>query len=230
MKNIYSNSEYLQMNKTWHVEHSPWKAEQIMKIIKTNNLEPKKIVEVGCGVGEILFQLNQSIDKSSVSFTGYDIAKDAINIAKKKQEPNIDFFCKDFTCDESSNKVDLLLMIDVFEHVPNYIDFIKKCSKRADYKIFHIPLDIHVSSILRNRIISTRKSVGHLHYFTKETALATLEDSGLKVLDYFYTKSSEVSTNLKTKIVNIPRKLLFSVLPDFTVKLFGGYSLLVLAK
>jgi len=30
----------------------------------------------------------------------------------------------------------------------------------------------------------------HLHYFSKETALRTLEDAGYEVLDYFYTPRS----------------------------------------
>ena len=231
MKDIYSNrnSEYLQKTKTWHTEDSPWKAKQILRIIEKNNLKPKEIVEVGCGAGEILYQMDELIGKNEINFTGYDIAQDAINIACEKKKPNLNFFCKDFTLEEEKN-FDLLLMIDVFEHVPDYINFIQNCNQKAEFKIFHIPLDIHISSILRNRLIAARNSVGHLHYFTKETALATLKDSGLEVIDYFYTDGSELSKKLKTKIANIPRKLLFPFLPDLTVKLMGGYSLLVLAK
>lgn len=231
MKSIYSdsNSEYLALTKSWHAEDSPWKAKQILKLIKRNKLFPNSIAEVGCGVGEILYSLNRKIENNEITFKGYDIAPDAIKIANSKTVSNVEFYCEDFT-NLKDVKFDLLLMIDVFEHVPDYLDFIEKCNNKSTYKIFHIPLDIHLSGILRNKLIAARNSVGHLHYFTKETALATLKDTGLNIIDYFYTDGSEISKKIRTKIANIPRKLLFPVAPHFTVKLLGGYSLLVLAE
>lgn len=231
MKNIYSgaDSDYKNMAGTWHVEDSPWKATQIHNIITKNNLTPKKIVEVGCGVGEILYCLNEKIGDKTVQYEGYDIAIDAINIANKKQEENVKFYCEDFTT-LNNEPSDVLLMIDVFEHIPDYIGFIEKCNSKARYKIFHIPLDLHVSGLLRKQLPSVRKSIGHLHYFSKETALATLEDTGLKIIDYAYTDGSSIAKSLKTKLAYIPRKVLYPIMPDFTVKLLGGYSLLVLTE
>jgi SAM-dependent methyltransferase len=230
MKDIYSShaSDYMQMTKSWHAEDSPWKANQIIKLIRKNKLTVQSILEVGCGVGEVLYSLNNEMNNQQISFEGYDIASDAIKIAKRKERPNVRFYCDDLST--ISNKYDLLLMIDVFEHVPDYIGFIEACKTKDEYKIFHIPLDIHLSAILRNKLIAARKSVGHIHYFTKETALATLESAGLHIVDYCYTDGADVTRGFKTKLANIPRKLLFPFLPDLTVKLIGGYSLLVLAK
>jgi SAM-dependent methyltransferase len=231
MKDIYSNSDsdYLQLNKSWHAEDSAWKAMQIFKMIKRNELKPKSIVEVGCGVGEVLSEINDIIDDEDVIYHGYDIANDAIIRAMERKKSNLKYFCKDFVS-ENKIKYDLLLMIDVFDHVPNYIGFIEECSKKADYKIFHIPIDIHLSGILRNQLISTRISVGHLHYFTKETAVATLVDSGLVILDYFYTPVSGMSKKFRSKVANIPRNILFRFCPDLAVKIFGGYSLMVITR
>jgi hypothetical protein len=77
-----------------------------------------------------------------------------------------------------------------------------------------------------------RKSVGHIHYFTKETALATLTDTGYSILDYFYTGSYLELPNRgwKTNLLNIPRKFVFSFNKDLAARLLGGYSLLVLAQ
>jgi hypothetical protein len=54
---MYTQGEYLKKHPTWHVEDSPWKAEQIIKIMERNRLKPNSICEVGCGAGEILNQL-----------------------------------------------------------------------------------------------------------------------------------------------------------------------------
>ena len=127
---------------------------------------------------------------------------------------------------------DLLLCIDVFEHVRDYMGFIGEIKTKSHYKIFHIPLDISVSSILRGQLMYTRKQVGHLHYFTKETALETLKDVNYEIIDYYYTKSFS-QLNSKTKIqkmINLLRQIIYYISPDLMARILGGCSLIVLAK
>ncbi len=135
---------------------------------------------------------------------------------------------------ENTQKFDVLLVIDVFEHVPDYMGFIELCKLKANYKIYHIPLDIHVSSVLRNSFVRNRYSIGHLHYFTADSALATLKDTGHEIVDYFYTSGSlgnfKHRPSIKTAIANVPRWLFSKLSLPFTARILGGYSLLVLAK
>ncbi len=85
---IYTDEgEYLKKNPMWHVEHSPWKAKQILKILSRNPINPKTVAEVGCGAGEILNQLHLSLP-NDVSFTGFDISSDAIRIAGPGKKPD----------------------------------------------------------------------------------------------------------------------------------------------
>jgi hypothetical protein len=74
--------------------------------------------------------------------------------------------------------------------------------------------------------------VGHLHHFTKETALAALEDCGYQIIDYFYTGGTVdlPSRTIKTKLAKLPRKLFFKINQDLAVRTVGGYSLMVLGK
>ncbi len=128
---------------------------------------------------------------------------------------------------------DIVMAIDVFEHVEDYFGFLKKLREKAEHAIFHIPLDLSVQTVLRSApIIKYRKSVGHIHYFTKETALETLKDIGYEIVDYFYTGSSLELPNRgwKANLLNAPRRLAFLVNKDLAVRLLGGYSLMVLAK
>lgn len=224
------NSEYLNLTKTWHSEDSPWKAKQIFNILTKNKIFVKSVAEVGCGFGGIIQALNNKFADKTIVYNGFDIAEDAILHAKKEEKDNVSFLLEDFT--NSNNFYDLLLMIDVFEHVPDYLSFLEKCKSKAKYKVFHIPLDIHASSLFRNKMAPGRYSIGHLHYFCKETALSTLEGTGYKIIDFCYTNGSIELPNrlLKTRIANIPRNILYPFFPDFTVKLLGGYSLLVLTE
>ncbi|QOJ24011.1 MAG: hypothetical protein HRU78_10440 [Gammaproteobacteria bacterium] len=125
------------------------------------------------------------------------------------------------------------MAIDVFEHIEDYFDFLRKFKTKAEYKIFHIPLDLSIQTVLRaSPILTLRRSVGHIHYFTKETALETLKDTGYDIVDYFYTNSAIELPNRgwKANLMKLPRKLFFSVNNDLAVRVLGGFSLLVLAK
>jgi SAM-dependent methyltransferase len=234
MRSIYTNGDYLQNTQTWHSEDSPWKADQIYKIIQRNNLSLNTIAEIGCGVGLILEELSRKQYFRNMSFYGYDISPQAIELAKKRADGNVEFFCKDILSDSNSECFDVLLLIDVFEHVADYMDFLKKCKIKAEYKIFHIPLDIHVSSILRNSFMEGRYTVGHLHYFTADSAIATLKDTGYEILDYFYTNAAfglfRQHPSFKRALANVPRYFLSRFSTPFTARMLGGYSLLVLAK
>jgi len=123
-------------------------------------------------------------------------------------------------------------MIDVFEHVEDYMGFIRKCASKATYKIYHIPLDLYSITVRKNKLIGLRKDTGHLHHFMKETALATITDTNQEVLDYFYTDWTLELYNrgLKSKFWNKVRQAISLVNKDFAVRLLGGYSLMVLAK
>ncbi len=231
MTEIYEDGTYLANNPSWHEEDSPWKSRQIRNIIERNSLNPKSICEVGCGAGEILNQLSLQFD-GNVRFIGYEVSPQAFELCKKKSKDNLLFKLQDLLKD-NDDYFDIVMAIDVFEHVEDYFGFLRKVREKAEYKIFHIPLDLSVQTVLRSSpIIKGRKSVGHIHYFTKETALETLMDTGYEVIDYFYTGGSLELPNRgwKANLLKIPRKLAFSVNEDLAVRLLGGYSLMVLAK
>jgi hypothetical protein len=42
-ENIYQDGQYFETNQSWHIEDSPWKANQILKMLSQNNLMPKTV-------------------------------------------------------------------------------------------------------------------------------------------------------------------------------------------
>ena len=77
-----------------------------------------------------------------------------------------------------------------------------------------------------------RCDVGHLHYFTKDTALAALTDTGHEIVDHSYTSIvvDRGGDGLKAKAAWLPRVLAPKLLGDAGVRLLGGYSLIVLCR
>ena len=226
----YLDGAYLAHNPTWHAEHSPTKARWIDEIVRRNRLEPRTVAEVGCGSGEILIELQKRCPDAR--FTGFEISPQAYAICSAKQAPGLEFRLDDLL-QSKAERFDLLLAIDVFEHVPDYLGFLRALRDRANHHIFHIPLDLSVQALIRGTSYPTlRDQTGHLHYFFKYTALATLRDCGYEIVDWTYTRSSQElpGKSLRTKVANVPRKLMQLVSEDLSARFFGGYSLLVLTR
>jgi hypothetical protein len=230
MRAIYESNVYSELNPTWHEEDSPWKSNQIRKIVEDNKVPHGRICEVGCGTGSILSNLENYFPASTL--TGYDISPHAVARAKKRETARTKFYLADVS-DIDISGFDLLLLIDVIEHVEDYVSFLKQLKPIGEYKVLHIPLDISVQSVLRlSPIMNLRKSVGHIHYFLKDSALAVLRDCGYSIIDCRYTASRLELPNqaLTSRLMYLPRRFTFSLFPDLAVRLLGGYSLLVLAK
>jgi len=120
----------------------------------------------------------------------------------------------------------------VIEHLEDYFSFLREIRSKGRYKIFHIPLDLSVQTILRRGALLKRHRLhAHVHYFTRETAIQTLKDTGYEVLDYFYTpRSIQLSSTPGQRALRLPRRLLFAIHPDLAARVLGGFSLLVLAR
>lgn len=228
---IYTSGKYLEWHPHWHVEESHWKAEQIFRMLNRQQLEPQTVTEVGCGVGEILLSLQQQMG-AHCTFQGYDIAPQAIERARQLENRQLSFTLGDIR-KERSRPVDLLLVMDVLEHIEDRFGFLRDLKEKAEYKIFHVSLTISVQTVLRKQgLASVREQYGMVNYYTKESLLQNLRDAGHEIVDYFYTTGSTdlPSKELKRNLLRVPRKLLFGLNQDLAARVLGGYRMLILTR
>ena len=228
---IYRDGTYLKHNPTWHMEESPFKVRQILRMLKKRNLAPMSVCDVGCGGGVVLTELQPHLPPDCVCW-GYDVSTDAINFCASRRNQNLHFEVRDIRRDPCDAFFDLILILDVFEHVDDYIGLVRDIRPKGKYKLFHIPLDLSVQAVARGYGLLRRRDLfAHLHYFSKETALRTLTDVGYKLVDYFYTpRCIELGDLFVQKVARLPRRLCFAAAPDLTARFLGGYSLMVLAE
>jgi hypothetical protein len=226
-RSIYRNGQYLAAHPNWHAEDSTWKAAHILQMFRRNRLTPETVCEIGCGAGEILKQLQEKMDPEC-SFRGYEVSPQAFELCKEKENESLHFLLNA----RLDTDFDVLLIIDVVEHIEDFFGFLRSISEKGDYKIFHIPLDLSAQGLLQEFPMKVRRELGHLHYFTKETALESLRECGYQVLDFFYTAGMVdlPATSWKREMAKLPRRVLFPLHRDWAVRLMGGYSLLVLAR
>jgi SAM-dependent methyltransferase len=228
---IYSDGRYARSNPTYHVEDSLWKAQNLLRLIGRRQNQPRSIAEIGCGAGEALRCIGQALPAIE-RLEGWDISPDAIALAQGRADDRLAFHLGDLLS-AGRSPFDLVLCFDVFEHVDDYLGFLRKLRAVGREFAFHIPLDLSAQSVIRVKpIIRARTRLGHLHYFTKETALATLESSGYVIDEWRYTAGS-IDLPDKTIFQNLmrwPRRFGMRVAPDLAARTLGGFSLLVLAR
>lgn len=232
----YLSGDYLADNPDWHASDAPWKASQVLAMLQRHQLAPLRVLELGCGTGVMLRCLAESPSLAQSSFQGFDISPQAVDLARSSPaDDRVQIQLGDPLLDASlSRDADLLLVMDVVEHVPDYLGFLAACRQLAPAMVIHIPLDLHVSSLLRNAFVPTRYTIGHLHYFTYESAIATLQDSGFEVIDAFYTNAAadlfRHHPSLRRALASGPRFLLSRFSRHWAARLLGGYSLLALCR
>lgn len=231
MKDIYNDSTYLQKNPSWGSEDSPFKAGKIIELLKRNPDVPHKTVcEVGCGSGEVLVQLSSGL-KDVTHFYGFDISKDAMSIAKQKETATLTFELKDFTQSKDNNSYDLILVLDVIEHVEDYFKFLRSIAAKSRYTIFQIPLDICVWTLFReNILLESKERVGHIHNFTEDVILSILADNGFRILDKMYLEPIFECKTFKQKIVRLIHRVLFRIAPRSCSKIMGSCTINVLTE
>jgi SAM-dependent methyltransferase len=228
----YLSGDYLANNPSWDAEDSDWKAAKIENLLARHGIVPQSVGEVGCGAGGILAEL-RGYWGPDCRLVGYDIAPALRDFWRKHGQKQILFILGDFLSSETNDYYDVLLMIDVIEHLENPFDFLRRILRRANWFILHIPLDLHAQGAIRNSgLLRAHHQTGHLHFWNKDLVLSLLQECGLEVIRYEYTAGAvELNTALFwRKIARWPRRLFFYLAPDWTARILGGYSLLVLAK
>ena len=91
-------------------------------------LKKLKILDIGCGGG----LLCEPLSRLGATITGIDPSKDNIKVAKlhsKKMKLNINYICCSPENLNLKNKFDVILNMEIVEHVANVDLFIKNCSE-----------------------------------------------------------------------------------------------------
>lgn len=225
----YQDGSYLETTVDWHEQDAEWKAKHIRRLIDLAGISPRTIADIGCGTGGVLVQLQKMLP-DDVQLTGYEIAKSIFDVAQARGNARLRFVNSAEV--HADPPYDLALVIDVFEHIPDYLGFLNSIKPAADKFIFHIPLDLSMRCLHHDTPMARRKEVGHLHYFTTSTARATLEDCGYRVLNAFHTHSAmqPMPSSRLVRLKRWPDRWLFKRNPELCAKTLGGCSWLVLAE
>ena len=224
----YTDGSYANRNPAFGDENSRWKVSNALRAIEEWKIPHESVVEIGCGAGAIIRDLSDEL--GCLCAVGYEPMPEAYAVAKERETETLSF--RNQTVDEPvPEPFDLAMCFDVLEHVEDAHSFVRKMKSFSSRFLFHIPLDMNVQMVARMKpIMTVRESVGHLHYFSKDTALAMLRECGLQIEGCFYTFGGESAYQAPLyRLMKGPRKLAYAINRDLAVRWMGGWSLLVYA-
>jgi SAM-dependent methyltransferase len=224
---FYLDGSYDKLNPSWDTEDSAWKAGLVADLLARHRLQPRTLAEIGCGAGAVLAALQPRLPDTELH--GWDIAPGAARFWPAHR--GIHFTQGDFLA-QPHGPFDVLLLLDVIEHVANPHDFVSRLAPHGAHVVFHIPLDLSVASVLRETpLLQQRRGVGHIHYFTRNLALELLRECGYDIVEASFSGAHlRPRSSLGGKIARLVRRSVFACGREAGVRLLGGDTLLVLAR
>jgi len=156
----YLTDEYLSHNPSWDLEDSPWKASHVARILRDHKISPASMCEIGCGAGYVLAELRRQYPTTKLF--GFDIAPAASRFWGQHEAADIRLTVGDFAA-VNTRTYDVILLLDVIEHVPNPFAFLTRLRDKARYFVLHIPLDLSALTVAREQPLITVRELSLIH-------------------------------------------------------------------
>jgi ubiquinone/menaquinone biosynthesis C-methylase UbiE len=220
----YYDSQYAQMSSQmwqWRELNGALKAQNIVRV--AGGLPIKTVLDVGCGTGAVLAQLDRH--RLGESYYALDIAAHAIAAVKRRSD--IPHLIEAQVFDGlhipyDDNQFDLAVLSHVVEHLVDPVPVIREVARVARYVAVEVPLEDNLYTRIKVHLFRSRyrKDLGHVQWFNRRSFRSLLEQGcGLQVMDlqmvyvpdesYFFRKQGNPS--LLTALMLDVRKTLRSL-------------------
>jgi len=153
---------------------TPWLKEKVRLI--SSLLKGKKILEVGCGTGNLV----QFLSDKNLEIMGTDYSNVYLEKARKKN-PNVEFFKADLLHKEEwnsfKNSFDSVIASEVIEHIEDDLAALKTINsllKPDGILVLTVPAFDSLYSPLD-------KKIGHYRRYSKKSICAKIQKAGFKI-------------------------------------------------
>ena len=245
ISNLYLTDEYVSNNPSLFKEDSFWKVSKIIPYVDmaVNRISKKEInlLDVGGGAGLILNAVSEHIEKKyriKINKIALDLSPAMLEI-QRKENPDLKKALNESISYTSLNdkEIDIALMIDVLEHIPNPEDALIELQRISRYVIFKVPLENNLCLIIQS--LSTKKRVkaafvtGHTNFYTFGRLKRRIEEhlgnviasSFTNVFNYLLQSKGKKGT--MTRCYCIIASLIFKLSPRLCSLLFNDFVMIL---
>jgi SAM-dependent methyltransferase len=202
--NLYTSDEYIKKNPSLHEEDSMWKVEKIVPLVlifsELIDKEQINLLDVGGGAGVILSEISSWIENNlglHVVKYALDLSPGMLRISKHKN-PSAKTLNEDIRNTTLSQKeIDLTLLIDVLEHIPNPAKALEEVKRISRYIILKVPLDGSLIGSIWNFIKRGEprrqgiEKVGHINIYKYSSLKKQIEEYAGSILREYFTNVFE---------------------------------------
>ena len=171
------NKYYKSSNRSYeHMKKTRTRFNLIIKEVSKHLRINSQILDLGCGNGLMSYEFR----KEQIYYKGVDFSEVAIKEAKKNS-PNFDFEIVDLNKYEIKENYDIILILDVLEHIDNPERLLEQALKKGKIIIINSPFK------------DTIKDKTHIHEFGKEFFSKYLTDGLINEIKFqvYYEKAAK---------------------------------------
>jgi SAM-dependent methyltransferase len=246
--NLYRSDEYIRQNPSLHEEDSPWKVEKIIPLVDTfislYHKDHINLLDVGGGAGLILAGVSSYIEKQhriKVSKYTLDLSPGMLEIQKQRNPQLVKALNEDIRCTTLRDKeIDLALLIDLLEHVPNPVQALEEIKRISCYALFKVPLDAYLAGTIGNLLKGGKprrqaiEKIGHINMYTYSRVKNQIEKHTGHIVSSYFTNTHEYylnspyykdSLNIQSRLTGMAGVYTFKFSPRLAAFLFYDFAM-----
>jgi SAM-dependent methyltransferase len=198
------------------------KADHVERLLESR---PAKLVEIGCGDGALLAELDRR--GTAGSLVGYDVSAEAVQAARERGIDTVDVF-DGFRIPVADDAFDAALLSHVLEHVADPLSLLKETARVAPTVVVEVPLERSVSGRRSSRR-ALSAGAGHVQVLDRAAVRRLVRDGGLRMtgelmdplptavhLFFAETRSERLAARARSAV----RRAAFAASPALAARLF----------
>lgn len=142
-----------------------------------------KILDIGCGMGEVAFDISKKAQK----VVAIDINKKKIESAKRRfSRDNLTFIVGDATDYNFNERFDYIILSNVLEHIKDRQAFLKKVKNFGLFFLIRVPMINRSWLTIYKKELGFEYRLDKTHYieYTLDTFKNELNNASLEIIDY----------------------------------------------
>ena len=203
---LYAENEYIKKHPSLHIEDSVWKVTKILPLIDELfhhyiRKDEINLLDVGGGAGLILKMVSNYIQSEyhvGVNKFALDLSPEILEV-QQRVNPDLVKVLNEDVCETSlpNNSIDVALMIDVLEHIPDPRKALRELRRISHFGIFKIPLEYNLLNRVANFVTLGRRwremtwKSGHVNFYNLKRFEHQVEDSIGAILRLQFTNMFE---------------------------------------